>query len=70
MGILFTSSLSWSSAHAKLVSQAQKARFAIKAYQRPFGYFSVVDSFKIFYSTVEPILCYAFQICSYEYVDR
>ena len=69
LGILLTSCLSWSSAHSKLVSQAQRARFAIKAYQKPFGYFSAVDSFKIFYSMVKPILCYAFQIWGYEYVD-
>ena len=44
MGILLTSSLSWSSAHSKLVSQAQRALFAIKAYQKPFGDFSAIDS--------------------------
>lgn len=69
MGILLTSSLSWSSAHSKLVTQAQRALFAIKAYQRPFGYLSVVDSFKIFDSMVKPILCYASQIWGYGYVD-
>jgi hypothetical protein len=69
MGILLTSSLSWSSAHSKYVSQAQRALFAIKANQRPFGYFSIVDSFKIFDSMVKPILCYASQIWGYEYVD-
>jgi len=40
LGILLTSCLSWSSAHSKLVSQAQRALFAIKAYQKYFGYFS------------------------------
>jgi len=69
IGILLTSSLSWTSAHSKLVSQAQRAIIAIKAYQRPFGYFSVVDSFKIFDSMVKPIHCYAYQIWGYEYVD-
>ena len=61
--------MSWSSAHSKLVSQAQRALFAIKAYQKPFGYFSAIDSFKIFDSMVKPILCYASQIWDYEYVD-
>jgi len=69
MGILLTSSLSWSSEHSKLVSQAQKDLFAIKAYQIAFGYFSAIDSFKIFDSIVKPILCYASQIWGYEYVD-
>jgi len=69
MGILLTSSLSWSFAHSKLVSQAQRALYAIKAYQKPFGYISAIDSFKIFYSMVKPIICYASQIWGYEYVN-
>jgi len=50
-GVLLTSSLSLSS--AQLVSQAQRDVFAIKAYQRPFSYFSGVDSFKILYTMVK-----------------
>jgi len=49
MDILLTSSVSWSSAHSKLVSQAQKALFAIYTYQGPFGYFSVADCINIGY---------------------
>jgi len=62
MVILLTSSLSWSSAPSKYLRRKE-------AYQRPFGYFSVVDSFKIFNSMVKPILCYASHIWGYEYVD-
>jgi hypothetical protein len=39
MGLLLTPKLSWSSAHDKLASQAQKALFAIRNYQKPFGFF-------------------------------
>ena len=69
MDILLTSSVSWSSAHSKLVSQAQKALFAIYTYQVPIGYFSVVDSFKMFDTMVKSILSYASQIWGYEYVN-
>jgi len=39
------------------------------AYQIRFGWFSIADSFKYFYSMVKPVLCYASQIWGYECVE-
>jgi len=45
--------------------------FAIKSYQKPLGYFSAIDSFKIFlFNGQTYTCCYASQIWGYEYVDR
>ena len=60
--------MSWSAVHYKLVSQAQTALFAIKAYLKLFD-FPVVDSFNIFDSMVNPILCFASQFLGYDHVD-
>ena len=69
MGILMTSGLSWSLAHSKLASQAQRALFSLKSYQRSFGYFSINDYFKLFDTMVKPIICYASQIWGYDYAN-
>ena len=67
MGLLFTPSLSWMSAQQKLVSQAQKAIFAIFKYQKPFGRFNIKQQFQLFDSMIKPILCYGSQIWGVKY---
>ena len=67
LGLLFTPSLSWTSAQEKLALQAQKSIFAIYDYQRPFGYFNIKQLFKLFDAMVSPILCYGSQVWGYKY---
>ena len=62
MGLLFTPKLSWSKAKAKLAAQARKSIFAIRSFQRTFGYFSHNEYFKLFDSMVKPILTYGAEI--------
>jgi len=54
MGLLFTPKPSWSK--AKLAAQARKSIFAIRSFQRTFGYFSHNEYFILFDSMVKPIL--------------
>jgi len=68
MGILLTSALPWSSAHSKLVTQAQRVLFAKNVYQRPLLIFLLLIYLRFFYLMVKPILCYASQILGYEYM--
>ena len=69
MGLLFTPKLSWSKAKAKLAAQARKSIFAIRSFQRTFGYFSHNEYFKLFDSMVKPILTYGAEIYGTEYSD-
>ena len=46
----------------KLATQARKAIFAIKAYQKHFGHFSHSEHFKLFDSIIKPILLYGKEI--------
>ena len=48
MGLLFTPKLSWSAAHDKLSSQAQRAIFSINTYKKSFGYFPTNELFILF----------------------
>ena len=54
MGLLFTPTLSWTSAHEQLAKQARKAICSIKQFQKPFGYFTHADMFKLFDSMISP----------------
>ena len=62
MGLLFTPMLSWNLAKLKLATQARKAIFAIKAYQKQFGHFPHSEHFKLFDSIIKPILLYGKEI--------
>ena len=53
----------------KLAAQARKYIFAIKSYQRNFGYFSYTEYFKLFDSMVKPILTYGSEIYGIEFSD-
>ena len=57
MCLLFTPKLSWSKA-----AQERKPIFAIRSFQRTFGYFSHNEYFKLFDSMVKPILTYGAEI--------
>ena len=67
MGLLFTPKLSWTAAKTKLASQARKSIYALKNYQKSFGYFLYTDTFKLFDSMVTPILSFGSEIWGYEY---
>ena len=67
LGLIFTPKLSWSKAKRKLASQARKAIFCIKTYQRKFGYFQQDEIFRLFDSMVKPILCYGSEVWGTEY---
>ena len=69
MGLLFSHTLSWGKAHLKLTAQAKKSILAIKTYQKKFGKFSHVEYFKLFDSTVEPILLYRGEIWGVDYIE-
>ena len=45
IGLLFTPTLSWTSARVQLAKQARKAICLIKQFQKPFGYFTHADIF-------------------------
>ena len=62
MGLLFTPTLSWSAAKAKLAAQARKAIFSIKNYQLSFGTFNHNEYFKFFDTMVTPILTFGSEI--------
>ena len=70
IGLVFTSTLFWRKAKLTLVAQANKSIFAIKSYQKKFGYFVLIDQFKLFDSMVKPILLYGGDIWGYEYADE
>ena len=67
MGLLFTPTLSWTSAKLKLAAQSRKAINAIKRYQLPFGQFSHTYMFKLFDTMVVPILTYGAEILGHTY---
>ena len=62
MGLLFSSNLTWTKAHAKLSVQAKKSILAINRFQKTFGNLNVDEYFKLFDSMVKPILVYGSEI--------
>ena len=69
MGLLFTPKLVWTAAKTKLAAQARKAAFSIKQYQKPFGYFSHSDTFKLFDSMVTPILTFGSELWGFAHSE-
>ena len=69
MGLLFTPTLSWTSACEELAKQARKAICSIKQFQKPFGYFTHADIFILFDSMISPILTFGSEIWGITYSE-
>ena len=67
---IYTPKLSWSKTWENATSQAQKAIACIFRYQKTFGLFAPQDIFKLFDSTVCPILTYGAEVWGYQYVNK